>query len=135
MQSAEERNQDTLPVGSLGIIAMDSCRDLGEKINRYIVSWRNEREHEHKGTPQLLEYAKDNYLIKTATPRFGTGEAKGVIYESVRGDDIYILVDVNMIGFLIRDKYIGYYLNLIGFLFVLKNGIPNTFGFPFIKLE
>ena len=94
MQSAEERNQDTLPVGSLGIIAMDSCKNLGEKINKYIVSWRNEREHEHKGTPQLLEYAKDNYLIKTATPRFGSGEAKGVIYESVRGDDIYILVDV-----------------------------------------
>lgn len=94
MQSAEKRNLDAFPVGTLGIIALDSCKNLGEKINRYIVQWRQEREHEHKGTPQLMEYALDNYLVKTSTPRFGTGEAKGVIYDSVRGDDLYILVDV-----------------------------------------
>ena len=94
MQPAEERNQEALPVGSLGIIALDSCRELGEKINNYIVRWRNERQHTHKESPQLLEYARDNYLLKTSVPRFGSGEAKGVIYDSVRGDDLYILVDV-----------------------------------------
>ena len=60
MQSAEKRNLDAFPVGTLGIIALDSCKNLGEKINRYIVQWRQEREHEHKGTPQLMEYALDN---------------------------------------------------------------------------
>ncbi len=94
MQPAEERNQEALPVGSLGIIALDSCRELGEKINNYIVQWRNERQHTHKESPQLLEYARDNYLLKTSVPRFGSGEAKGVIFDSVRGDDLYILVDV-----------------------------------------
>lgn len=94
MQSAEERNLDALPVGALGIIALDSCRELGEKINNYIVQWRNERQHAHSHSPQLMEYARDNYLLKTSVPRFGSGEAKGVIYESVRGDDLYILVDV-----------------------------------------
>lgn len=94
MKSAEQRNQDTIPVGNLGIIALESCQTLGDKINRYIVQWRGEREHEHIDNPQLREYARDNYLIKTATPRFGSGEGKGVVYDSVRGDDIYILVDV-----------------------------------------
>ena len=94
MQPAEERNQEALPVGALGIIALDSCRELGEKINRYIVKWRTDRQHAHQESPQLMEYARDNYLLKTSVPRFGTGEAKGVIYDSVRGDDLYILVDV-----------------------------------------
>ncbi len=94
MQSAEKCNLDAFPVGTLGIIALDSCKNLGEKINNYIVQWRQEREHAHKGTPLLMEYALDNYLVRTSVPRFGTGEAKGVIYDSVRGDDLYILVDV-----------------------------------------
>ena len=94
MHSAEKCNLDAFPVGTLGIIALDSCKNLGEKINNYIVQWRQEREHAHKGTPLLMEYALDNYLVRTSVPRFGTGEAKGVIYDSVRGDDLYILVDV-----------------------------------------
>ena len=94
MQQATERNQNTLPVGKLGIIALESCKNLGNKVNSYIVQWRNERNHEHEDNLLLKEYTKDNYLIKTAVPRFGSGEGKGVIYESVRGDDIYILVDV-----------------------------------------
>ena len=94
MQQATERNQSTLPVGNLGIIALESCKSLGNKVNDYIVQWRNERNREHEKNPLLKEYTKDNYLIKTAVPRFGSGEGKGVIYESVRGDDIYILVDV-----------------------------------------
>ncbi len=94
MQSAEERLQDAIPVGALRIIALESCKELGAKVNDYIVQWRKEREHEHASNPLLLEYARDSYLIKTAVPRFGSGEAKGVIYDSVRGDDVFILVDV-----------------------------------------
>ena len=94
MQPAEERLQDSLPVGALRIIALESCKELGAKVNDYIVQWRKEREHEHKTSPLLRKYARDSYLIETAVPRFGSGEAKGIIYDSVRGDDVYILVDV-----------------------------------------
>ena len=94
MQSAEKRNADILPVGHLGIIALESCQELGQKIDRHIVSWRKEREHLHEGSPQLVEYSKDTYLVPAKAPRFGTGEAKGQIFGTVRGDDLYLLVDV-----------------------------------------
>ena len=94
MQPAEKRNSDILPVGNLGIIALESCRTLGEKINGHIVSWRKERDHKHEGAPQLNEYIRDTYLVPAAAPRFGSGEAKGQIFGSVRGDDLYLLVDV-----------------------------------------
>ncbi|HIR27414.1 MAG TPA: ribose-phosphate pyrophosphokinase [Candidatus Choladousia intestinigallinarum] len=93
-QSAFERNLETIPVGELGIIALKSCEVLGEKINTHIVQWRREREHEHRNSPLLQHYARDSYLVKAAVPRFGSGEAKGIIHDSVRGDDLYILVDV-----------------------------------------
>ena len=58
------------------------------------VEWRKEREHEHLDSPQLRTYARDSYLINASVPRFGSGEAKGVIKDSVRGADLYLLVDV-----------------------------------------
>lgn len=94
MQSTDERNLETIPVGPLGIIPLASCKTLGEKINNYLVTWRKERENEHKSSIAFKDYMRDTYIIKAATPRFGSGEAKGVIQESVRGDDLYILVDV-----------------------------------------
>ena len=79
----------------LGIIALKSCEALGKKIDAHIVEWRKEREHEHLGQPsELRTYARDSYLINASVPRFGSGEAKGVINDSVRGDDLYLLVDV-----------------------------------------
>ncbi len=85
---------DTIPVGSLGLIALKSSEELGNKVNNYLVSWRNSRDHEHASTIAFAGYIKDSYLIDSKCPRFGTGEAKGVINESVRGVDLYILVDV-----------------------------------------
>jgi ribose-phosphate pyrophosphokinase len=93
MQSAFERNLETLPVGKLGIIALKSCETLGRKIDAHIVQWRQERNHEQKDNPQL-GYSADSYLIDASVPRFGSGEAKGIINDTVRGDDLYILVDV-----------------------------------------
>jgi hypothetical protein len=89
---------------------------------------------EYKGFGNLhLVRILSGYLL--AMGRFSIGYLLGrlptVIYFLIR----IVPSELNVIGFLIRDKYIGYYLNLIGFLFVLKNGIPDTFGFPFIKLE
>ena len=94
MKSATESNSDLMPVGDLGIVALKSTEALGQKINDFIVKWRNERDHDLTGTPQFTDYVKDSYLIPCSNPRFGTGEAKGQIFGSVRGDDLYIMVDV-----------------------------------------
>ena len=87
-------NLVTLPVGPLGIIAMPGCEAIGKKIDSFLVKWRNERELEHKNSLSFLGYEKDSYLIEVACPRFGSGEAKGVIRNSVRGLDLYIITDV-----------------------------------------
>lgn len=90
----DESKLETIPVGSLGIVAHKSCTALGEKVDHYIVKWRANRQNEHKSTIVFHGYEKDTYLIDSCCPRFGSGEAKGVISESVRGKDIYIMVDV-----------------------------------------
>ena len=90
----EMRNLETIPVGSLGIIALRGCQDLGTKIDKYLVDWRTTRENEHKDSLAFNGYQRDSYLLQTKVPRFGSGEAKGVILESVRGTDLYLLVDV-----------------------------------------
>ncbi len=90
----EKRNLETIPVGSLGMIALEGCRSLGEKIDKYLVEWRTERESEHKESLAFAGYQRPSYLLNAKVPRFGSGEAKGMILESVRGSDLYLLVDV-----------------------------------------
>ena len=90
----EKRNLESIPVGSLGVIALKGCQTLGEKVDYYLVKWRAERESEHKDSLAFAGYQRDTYLLNTKIPRFGSGEAKGIIQESVRGDDLYIMVDV-----------------------------------------
>ena len=90
----EKRNLNSIPVGSLGIVPLEGCKALGDKVDAYLVKWRTERESEHKNSLAFSGYQRDSYIIQTKVPRFGTGEAKGVIMESVRGDDLYFLVDV-----------------------------------------
>ena len=93
---AENKSEyfESLPVGRLGIIPLQSCSEIGKKVNDWIVSWRKER---HEGRHEAYEtdgYERDSYLIGAETPRFGSGEAKGLVTESVRGDDLFLLVDV-----------------------------------------
>lgn len=90
----EKRNLETIPVGSLGIIPLEGCRSLGEKVDYYLVKWRTERESEHKDSLAFAGYQRNSYILSAKVPRFGSGEAKGVILESVRGTDLYLLVDV-----------------------------------------
>ena len=90
----ETRNLETIPVGPLGLIPLPSCRALGNKVNDYLVKWREERENEHKNTLSFTGYQRDTFILEHKLPRFGSGEGKGVIYESVRGDDLYLMVDV-----------------------------------------
>ncbi len=85
------------PIAPLKIVAMDNCRELVEKANRHIVTLRKHYLADHSNDdPTILtrEYDRDTYLVQTSCPRFGTGEAKGVIQESVRGSDLFIVTDV-----------------------------------------
>ncbi len=94
MSLEENKNLETIPVGPLGIVALESCKDLGQKIDKYITDWRKERTGEHTHTIAFSGYQKESFLVDTKVPRFGSGEAKGLINESVRGKDLYLLVDV-----------------------------------------
>lgn len=84
---------NTIPVGPLGLVPIDGCRELGKKVDDYLVQWRKERENAGK-TALFSDYVKDSFIIENATPRFGTGEGKGTLNRSVRGDDLYFMVDV-----------------------------------------
>ena len=89
----DERILETMPDGALGLIPLKSCEELGAKVDQYLVGWREKREHAHKNEAAFKGYHRDSYIISTSVPRFGTGEAKGVIKESVRGYDLYLMVD------------------------------------------
>lgn len=90
----EEILLETLPVGPLGIIALPSCKELGNRINDHIASWRNADSSMKPSMAPFHNYKKDTYLIDAKVPRFGSGEAKGSITQSVRGEDVYIITDV-----------------------------------------
>ena len=85
---------ETIPVGPLGLVPLDSCMELGKKVDWYLTKWRNDRDGEHNQSLEFAGYQRDSYIIKSKISRFGTGEGKGTITESIRGDDLYIMVDV-----------------------------------------
>ena len=90
----EEKNLETIPVGPLGIIALDSFKDQAAKVDEFIAGWRSNRTGTYTHTIAFSGYQKDSYLIDAKTHRFGSGEAKGIINDTVRGKELYILVDV-----------------------------------------
>ena len=92
--ATDERNLETIPAGALGLIPLESCAELGEKVNQYLVKWRETRHNAHKDNIAFKDYHRASYIVKASTPRFGSGEAKGTISESVRGYDIYIMADI-----------------------------------------
>ena len=94
MLRRNERNLDNIPAGTLGIIAIDGCQAMGKEVDHCITTWRHEDGHKFMDDVVFSGYQRDSYLVNAHVPRFGSGEAKGVIDESVRGMDLYILVDV-----------------------------------------
>ena len=94
MLRRNERNLDNIPAGTLGIIAIDGCQAMGKEVDHFITTWRHEDGHKFMDDVVFSGYQRDSYLVNAHVPRFGSGEAKGVIDESVRGMDLYILVDV-----------------------------------------
>ncbi len=86
--------EEALPIAPLKIAALESCSELGKNVNKYIVGFRQDTLKESLTSPLYSSYQLDNYLIDCKCPRFGTGESKGIIGESIRGKDLFIMVDV-----------------------------------------
>ena len=83
-----------IPVAPLELIVMPSAEEMGEKVNSYLVSFRQQYDSVVKNDPAFGGYVRGDYRMHTETVRFGTGEGKGVVLDSARGKDIYILTDV-----------------------------------------
>ena len=94
MAQATTKELTTLPVGRLGLVSLESSRDLGNKVDNWLVQWRQERNYPQMDSFAFEGYQRDSFQVKVQNPRFGSGEGKCVISESVRGDDIYVLLDV-----------------------------------------
>ena len=89
-----ELMEKALPTAPLKIAALESCKDLAEKVDQYIVSFRKNSLHDFLDPAIYSSYETDSYLAKNSCPRFGSGEAKGMFGESIRGKDLFIMVDV-----------------------------------------
>ncbi len=89
-----ELMEQALPVAPLKILALESCESLAQKVDQYIVSFRKDSLQDFLDPVIYSSYEADTYLAKNSCPRFGTGEAKGLIGESIRGKDLFIMVDV-----------------------------------------
>ena len=85
---------ESIPVGPLAIVALSGSKQLGEAVDAYIADWRSQRIEAKESPITFKGYTKDSYLLDVKTPRFGTGEAKCTLGESVRGTDLYIIDDV-----------------------------------------
>ena len=89
-----ELMEKKLPVAPLKLAVMDSCKELGQKVNDYIVSFRQNSFSNMENSPLYMNYKTDSYLVDCQCPRFGSGEAKGLLKESIRGADLFIMTDV-----------------------------------------
>ena len=86
--------ENAMPVAPIKIIATDSCIDFAKKVNDYLIDFRASVNNEYKNDPSFHGYQEDNYILDCVCPRFGSGEGKAIINESVRGKDLFIMVDV-----------------------------------------
>ena len=89
-----EQMEKKLPVAPLKLAVMENCKELGQKVNDYIVSFRQNTVNDIDSSPLYLNYKTNNYLVDCSCPRFGSGESKGILKESVRGTDLFIMTDV-----------------------------------------
>lgn len=89
-----EELEHSLPVAPLKLLVLNSARALGERVNHHLVNFRQNTNFEMQKDPAFHGYVEESYLADFACPRFGSGEGKGVLKESIRGKDLFILVDV-----------------------------------------
>lgn len=83
-----------LPIAPLRILSLQSCESLAQKVNDYIVDIRKDTPIKDEDSVLFHNYKLENYLVENSCPRFGSGEAKGMIHDTIRGMDLYIMVDV-----------------------------------------
>ena len=86
--------ENILPIAPLKVAALEGCRDLAENVDRFLVEFREKSNPDFPDTPTFQGYHEDSYLVRSACPRFGTGEARGILYDSVRGVDLFIMADI-----------------------------------------
>lgn len=86
--------EQSLPIAPLKIAALESCTDLAKKVNDYIVQFRHAPVVDSIDPTLFANHQTDNYLASLSCPRFGSGEAKGMFHESIRGCDLFVMVDV-----------------------------------------
>lgn len=111
--------ENALPVAPLKLVAMESAARLGKSVDNYLVNFRKDLSAKYKNDPAFRGYVAPTYLIDAETPRFGSGEGKGVFHESIRGKDLFILIDVcnssityNMSGYINRKSPDDHYQDL-----------------------
>ncbi|MBQ6967942.1 MAG: ribose-phosphate pyrophosphokinase [Lachnospiraceae bacterium] len=86
--------ENRMPAAPLKLLVMDNIKTLGDEVNDYLVSFRKENNKAYHDSPVFEGYVSDSFLVEHATPRFGSGEGKGILNETIRGKDLYILCDV-----------------------------------------
>ena len=86
--------ENALPVAPLKVLAMESAETIGRRVNNYLVEFRKNMKNTRHDDPAFQGYIENSYLVDASSPRFGSGEGKGIIRESVRGKDLFIIVDV-----------------------------------------
>ena len=86
--------ENALPVAPLKVLAMESAETIGRRVNNYLVDFRKNMKNTRHDDPAFQGYIENSYLVDASSPRFGSGEGKGIIRESVRGKDLFIIVDV-----------------------------------------
>nr|MDD6335942.1 ribose-phosphate pyrophosphokinase [bacterium] len=98
MTAQEEMGVIGAPVGPLGIIALEGCREMGDKVNSYLTRWHNNPEDTDVPVYTIPGYNREDFLINSRCPRFTNGEGKAIIHETVRGYDLYIMSDIGNYG-------------------------------------
>ena len=86
--------KNAMPVAPLKLLVLNSAAELGNEVNNYLVDFRSKVNNVYINDPAFQGYAEQNYLFRFDTPRFNSGEGKAVLEETVRGKDLFILVDV-----------------------------------------
>lgn len=86
--------ENAMPVAPLKLMVLDSAAELGNKVNDYLVNYRSKVKNVYNNDPAFQGYVEKNYLSSFSTPRFNSGEGKAILGETVRGKDLFILVDV-----------------------------------------
>ncbi len=86
--------ESLIPVAPLSLIVMESAKELGDSVDKYIASFRHSLYKMPEADTAFGAYVKDSFKVNYSLDRFGSGEAKATINESVRGHDVYILTDV-----------------------------------------